>query len=209
MSLFRVTNVVVACAALLTACGGTETEPVETQPATASAPLVSPDDWEGGGGGGGGTGGGTTTTWVTLIDGNTNYGPAGISPNVPLVPYTSGRPDDRCRQSGYAKVSFQSPTTASSTIYFTGIVAPSTKATFHFYNAQSQLVRSHETHHSHDTCVIHHEPETTTVNLPPGTYYIYASYWFVGTHYNSGWYINSPNMPFAFNNRYVGTIQVQ
>ncbi|MFP2928896.1 hypothetical protein ACLESO_27590 [Pyxidicoccus sp. 3LG] len=200
----RATTVSMVCAAFLAACGGEVPEPVESEPGTASAPLLPPPDVEPGGGGGGG--GGTPTTMVTITN-DTTYGPAGIVPNVPQVPYSSNRPDDKCRQSGRVSATFQSPTTASSTLYFTGIVAPSTKATFHFYNANGQLVRSHETHHSHDNCVI--QQETTTVGLPTGTYYVYASFWFIGTHLIGGWYMNPGNPPLAYTNRYVGAITVQ
>ena len=64
-------------------------------------------------------------------------------------------------------------------IYFTGIVAKRTRASFDLINeATGQVVYTHITQPARKNCVIHHEPEAfSTGNLAPGRYKARATFW--------------------------------
>lgn len=197
-------------ATLLSACGEPLPESTpDTHEETARAPLPPaplPGEEEEPGGGCGGCG--PTSTPVTINTAQNSTPPVSIPANVPQYPLSGGRPEDKCRQSSYTAVSFLSPLSQGGTLTFHGVVAPSSKANFYIYNAQGQLVKTHQTHHSHDNCVIN-QSTATTYELVPGTYYVYSSFWFIGVFLNSGWYYNGNLGPLAWNNLYVGSFTIQ
>jgi hypothetical protein len=157
--------------------------------------------------------------WGDSIDSRYNgypyYPPAnGYYPSdVPLYPLSFGRPKDQCRQWSYVQMHFPSPLYANSTIFFAGVVAPSTKVNFHIYDSAGNLVKTHQTHFSAKNCVITQENEYDNLgNLAPGTYDVFASYWFVGEYYNysTGYYVNvGDQLPRGWDNRFIGSITVQ
>ena len=137
--------------------------------------------------------------------------PTTYHPNeVPMYPLDFGRPTDRCRQQSYVQMHFNSPLYANSTIFFAGVVAPSTKVNFHIYDSAGNLVKTHQTHFSGSNCVITQENEYDNLgNLSPGTYDVFASFWYIGAYLNGGWYTNGGLGPLAYNSTFIGSITVQ
>jgi hypothetical protein len=138
------------------------------------------------GGGGGGGGGGTT---IPPFD----PPPSPVSGvSVPLdYNFNTGQPAD-CLQNPHAWVAFNLDVVQGTTLYPTGVVVPHSRANFYFYNSAGQLVKTHLTQPAHDNCVIYHEPEAmSTWDMPPGYYYIYASFWTL-PYYNSGVWTGYP-----------------
>ncbi|MFY2561547.1 hypothetical protein ACN469_28365 [Corallococcus terminator] len=213
MKLFLSALATLCLATLLSACGEPMPEsPSDNHEETARSPLPPlPGEGEDPGGGGGGCGGcGGGSTPVTISTAQSSTPPGSISANVPMYPLSYGRPLDECRQPSHTWIRYSSPLSQGGTLTFAGVVAPSSKANFYIYNAQGQLVKTHQTHHSHDNCVIAHEQEVaTTHELVPGTYYVYSSFWFIGAYLNGGWYSNGSIGPMAWTNIYVGSFTIQ
>lgn len=184
--------------AVLSACGDTA-----TQPRTADGteirriplePLEPVDPGDGGGG--------TPTTTEPF---NPPPPLGGILVPVSYDGVRLGHPSD-CLQRPHARVAFSNDVVRGTTLYPTGVVVPSTKANFHFYNAQGQLVKTHLTHHSHDNCVIQHEPEAmSTWDLAPGYYHIYANFWTL-PFFTSGIFTG---YPLEHGTVYVGPLRIR
>ncbi|MBZ4408561.1 hypothetical protein OWM54_04140 [Myxococcus sp. MISCRS1] len=211
MKLLRTALASLCLASLLTACGE---PPPEDAPGSLDTsvqelpPLPDPGEEEPGGGGCGGCGGGSTPVTISTVQNTTP--PVYINANIPLYPLAYGRPRDWCRQSSYVSMSYTSPLSPGGSLTFSGVVAPSTKVNFYIYDTLGNLVKTHQTHHSHDNCVIAHEQEVThTYGLSAGTYLVYASYWFIGIYLNDGWYMNGGQGPLGYTNDYVGSFVIQ
>lgn len=166
----------------LAACDKSLVDP--THEATAPRRLICADCDDGGGGGGGG-GGETIPPW------DPPPSPLG-GLSVPLeYGFNTGQPRD-CLQNPHVWVGFSLDVPQGTVLYPTGVVVPGSRARFHFYNASGQLVKVHITQPARDNCVIHHEPEAmSTWDMPPGYYYILASFWTL-PYYNSGIWTGYP-----------------
>lgn len=212
MKLLRTALASLCLASLLTACGEPSaedsSEPLDTS-VQALPPLPDPGEEPGGGCGGcGGNPGGSTP--VTISTAQNATPPVYINASVPMYPLAYGRPRDWCRQSSSVSMRYSSPLSPGGTLTFSGVVAPSTKVNFYIYDTLGNLVKTHQTHHSHDNCVIAHEQEVSnTYGMTPGTYLVYASYWFIGIYLNDGWYMNGAQGPLAYTNDYVGSFTIQ
>lgn len=153
--------------------------------------LYLPEDPGGGDLGGGDLGGGDPGGGTSIPPWDPPPSPLG-GLSVPLeYGFNTGQPVS-CLQNPHVWVGFSLDVPQGTTLYPTGVVVPKSRARFHFYNAAGQLVKVHVTQPARDNCVIHHEPEAmSTWDMPPGYYYILASFWTV-PYYNSGVYTGYP-----------------
>jgi hypothetical protein len=83
-----------------------------------------------------------------------------------------------CNQYSHAWVAgTETPITAGTVIYPTGVVRQFTSAYFTFVNSSGAIAQQHTTQLSRSNCVIHHEPEAhSTAGWTPGLYDIFATY---------------------------------
>jgi hypothetical protein len=83
-----------------------------------------------------------------------------------------------CNQLSHAWVyGAQTPVTAGTYIYPTGVVHRNTRVYFNFVPQAGGASYQHTTQPSRDNCVVHHEPEArSTAYWAPGRYDIYATY---------------------------------
>lgn len=204
---------ILSLSVLLAACESDLSQPQAPAGASVRAPsqlmsegggwdeLAPVDD---GSGGGGYEGGGGSPAPTEPIPGQ----PLGFFPHVPI--WEGGvyqAQSYRCNQDLHVRVAFSNDVVRGTYLYPTGVVVPSSKANFHIYNQNFQLVKTHLTHYSHDNCVIQHEDEAmSTADLAPGIYYVYASYWYLTDTslipYRTGY-------PSEAMNRYVTTLRIR
>lgn len=214
MSVLRVVG---AVAFLCLAACGPEAQTQQEAPAASgagektafNAPACTPDECGPGGGGGSQL---STANIDTRYTGGW-YGTPSSSfrpTDVPMYPLSPNRPDEKCRQQSFVQMHFPNPLYGNSTVFFAGVVAPSTKVNFHIYDGGGNLVKTHQTNFSNRNCVITQEYEYANLgNLAPGAYDVYASFWYIGAGYSGGWYTDGGFGPLAYANWFVGSITVQ